>query len=121
MITLYDKFVDTQPHQNQDPETETDHVINEYLGSYAQRLLYFENPWLNDLYSKQNMRPFIENIEHLLLPPVSVGYKSFESGEQLRFYLKWPNGEAWKNENMCGNTLTTIACHGEPSGIQPTM
>jgi hypothetical protein len=121
MITLFDQFNDTQPHQNQVPDPVTDHVINEYLGSYEPRLLYFESPWLNDLYDKQNMRPFIENIDHILLPPVHVGYKTFYSAEQLRFYLKWPNGEAWKNEKMWGNSLTTIACHGYPSGLQPTM
>lgn len=119
MITLFDEYQDTQLHQKQDPETER--VINEYLGSYEPRFSYFECPFTNDLYDKQNMRPFIENIDHILSPPVHAGYKAFYSADELRFYLKWPDGLAWKNEVMWGNSLTTIACHGAPAGLESTM
>lgn len=119
MITLFDQYVDTQPQQELEPVTKQ--IINEYLGSFEPRFTYFECPFTNDLYDKQNMRPFIENIDHLLWPPVHVGYKTFYSAEELRFYLQYQDGLAWKNEKMWGNSLTTIACHAEPSGLQSTM
>jgi hypothetical protein len=116
MITLYDKFVDTQPHDaNQEL---IDHTLQEYIGSFERRMLCFESAWQNNLYNKQSVKPFIMNLDQLVEQPITVGYKYFESGEQLKFYLKWPDGEAWKNPVMWANSMTYIGCHGEPAGLQ---
>lgn len=116
MITLYDKFVDTQPHdENQEL---IDHTLQEYIGSFERRMLYFQAPMTNNLYSTETVRPFIKNLYQLIDQPITVGFKHFESGAQLKFYLKWPNGEAWKNPVMWANSMTTISCHGVSAGLQ---
>ena len=116
MITLFDQFTDTQPHdENQEL---IDHTLTEYLGSFERRMLYFEGSMNNDLYSNETAKPFIKNLSQLIEQPITVGYKCFESGEQLRFHLKWPDGEAWKNPLMWANSMTTISCHGVPAGLQ---
>ena len=119
MITLFDKFTDTQPHD--DKQELIDHTVQEYLGSFERRMLCFESSWQNNLYNKQSVKPFIMNLDQLVEQPISVGYKYFESGEQLKFYLKWPDGEAWKNPTMWANSMTYIGCHGEPAGLQLPM
>jgi hypothetical protein len=116
MITLYDKFVDTQSHdENQEL---IDHTIQEYLGSFERRMLCFESRWIDDLYQKLSVKPFIENLDQLTGQPITVGYKYFESGEQLKFHLQWPDGEAWKNPLMWANSMTYISCHGCPAGLE---
>jgi hypothetical protein len=120
MLTQFEEYLQSQTHKNQE---EIDHVVADYLGSFFPHMLYFESSFQNDLYRPQSIKPFLDHLGSLLTiqPPVSVGYRYFDSGEQLRFYLKFPDGIAWKNQMMWGNSLTFIACHGEPSGLQPAM
>ena len=118
MITLYDKFIDTQPPIPQIIDDQ-EKVIQEYLGSgYERRMLCFESSWQDDLYKKLSVRPFMENLDQLTGQPITVGYKYFESGEQLKFHLQWPDGLLWQNPVMWSNSMTVISCHGAPAGLQ---
>jgi hypothetical protein len=115
IITLFDQFNDIQSH-NENQEL-IDHTIQEYLGSFERRMLCFESSWQDDLYKKQSIRPFIENLDQLLGQQITIGYKYIESGEQLKFHLKWPDGEAWKNPVKWANSMTYISSHGYPAGL----
>ena len=119
MLTQFDKYMQDKIKKNQE---EIDHVVADYLGSFAPHMIYFESSWANDLYCKQTIKPFLDHLDNLIpmQPPVNVGYKYFEGAEQLRFYLKYPDGIAWKSNMMWGNKLTAIGCHGFPSGLHPT-
>jgi len=120
MTTQFDQFMKDKITKNQE---EIDHVVADYLGSFAPHMIYFESSWANDLYCKQTIKPFLDHIDNLIpmQPPVNIGHKYFENGEQLRYYLQWPDGLAWKNNMMWGNKLTVVGCHGYPSGLHPTL
>lgn len=120
MLTQFDKYMQDKIAKNQE---QIDHVVADYLGSFAPHMLYFESSWSNDLYSKQTIKPFLDHLDNLIpmQPPVSVGHKYFDSAEQLRFHLSYPDGIAWENNMMWGNKLTIIGCHGVPAGLHPTL
>lgn len=120
MLTQFDQFMLDKITQNQE---QIDHVVADYLGSFAPHMIYFESSWENNLYSKQSIKPFLDHIDNLIptQPPISVGHKYFEDGEQLRYYLSYPDGIAWKNNMMWGNKLTVVGCHGVPAGLNPAL
>ena len=114
MITQFNKFTESPNSLSQD---DIKHTIQEYSGSFERRMLCFESEWQNNLYKKRSVEPFIRNIDTLTREPIFVGYKYFESGDQLKFYLKWPDGEVWDNPQMWDNTVTYVCCHGVPAGL----
>jgi hypothetical protein len=115
MITQFEQFTEYPSTGN---PKEIEHIVQEYLGGFERRMLCFESPWNLDVYSKRTCKPFIENLNLLTGENIEVGYRFFESAEQLRFYLQWPDGLAWKNPCMWGNSVTYIASHGAPAGLQ---
>ena len=115
MITQFEQFTDSPTTLKQ---KEINHIVHEYLGTFERLMLCFESPWNFNVYNKQSCKPFIENLNILTGENIEVGHRYFESAAQLRFYLKWPDGLVWENPYMWGNSVTYVAGHGAPAGLQ---
>lgn len=118
MITQFNKYTDSQTNQSQD---EIDNVVQEYLGTFERRLYCFESSWSPNVYCNQSCRPFIENLGNLIAEDIQVGYRSFDSKDQLDYYLRKPDGLIWKNPQTMGTSVLYLSCHGTNMGLDLPM
>lgn len=107
MLTRFDKFMLDKITQNQE---QIDHVVADYLGSFAPHMLYFESSWQNDLYCKQTVKPFLDHIDSLIpmQPPAAVGHKYFEDGVQVLKKSKSTDGLYRQGLNLAIKTSTSL-------------
>ncbi|MGA3015311.1 MAG: hypothetical protein ABSD71_14895 [Bacteroidales bacterium] len=118
MITKYEKYTDLQALQNKE---ENDRVAAEYLGTFVGGLLCFEGYWDFNVYGRRSCKPFVENLPALTGEFIRCGYRNFETKDQLKYYLKWPEGLVWQNPQTWGTSVFYVSCHGSNKGFDLPM
>ena len=107
MITQFNRY--NQTLIEPDKQTEVDHVISEYLGTFERKMLILENYWTEKLFTNNlSVKPFLENIEDILVNnlPVFVAHRYFDSEKSLSNYIKLPEGLIWKDPSL---SLTKVS------------
>lgn len=115
MITLFDQFSNTEAEQK---EEDLEHIVTEYIDSFEPRLYHFEGYMNTNLYSSQSTKPFMENLGNLIGEPVQIGHRYFESGQQLKYHLKWSKGTIWENPLTYSTTAFYISSHASNKGLE---
>ena len=115
MITLFNQFSKTEQEQEKE---DLENIVEQYMGSFEPRLYHFEGYMNTNLYSSQSTKPFIENLSNLIGESVEVGHRYFESGEQLKYHLKWPKGTIWENPLTYGTSAIYISSHASKEGLE---
>lgn len=117
MITQFNNFNINDPVQE---PTLQDKVIHEYLGIFERKMMIFENYWNGQFFNVfgiQSVKPFLENIGHLIGENVIVGHRFVDSTESLSYYLKTP-GTIWETPESWGCQVWYFGIHGRKKGME---
>jgi len=96
------------------PADETEDLINEYLLSATPKICCLESYWSMGMIDSLSVKPFLKSIPLMLEKEILVLHRFISSGQDLAFYLQYPNGIIYQDPLLVGIDIFYLATHGQP-------
>ena len=78
------------------------------------KLVCLESYWDDRLFRSVSVKGFFEAMAPLARPPLQVAHRFVDSGAGLAYYLRRPDGVAWRAKELFDAPVFYLAFHGKP-------
>ena len=85
------------------------------------KLVCIESYWNDRLFQTVSVKGFFEAMAPLAHPPLKVAHRFVDSGAGLAYYLRRPDGVAWREKELFDAPVYYLAFHGKPGAVSPAL
>ena len=85
------------------------------------KLVCIESYWNDRLFQTVSVKGFFEAMAPLAHPPLKVAHRFVDSAAGLAYYLRRPDGVAWREKELFDAPVYYLAFHGRPGAVSPAL
>jgi len=81
------------------------------------KLVCLETYWNEKLFESFSVKPFLDAMAPLVIPPLRVAHRFVESAQGLAYYARRPDGVMWRRADLFDVPVYYLAFHGKPGTV----
>jgi len=119
MITTFQDYNQTIPTNQLNPEQEN--IVQEYMESFTPKICCLESYWNLNMTDSFSVKPFLKAIGWMLEKKIIIAHRMISSGQDLEYYVKYPNGLIYQDPRLAGIDCFYLTGHGKPGGLTSSV